>query len=193
MGSSGEVEGGDHSSSLPRGLASLSGSLSDICWVQAAKDGQATDLNMNTGKVASSPQPRSTGGLGCCGGLASFLAWIWADFKMPHLICIKLVFLFQSASMTVLYPFLNLHMKSLGISVQETAVINAVIPILFIFTPPLAGLLADRVGNFRVLLSSLTAAGGLVSMLLLSIPTGRNTAAYPEKVGRRRRSCDTLS
>ena len=33
---------------------------------------------------------------------------------MRHLICIKLVFLFQSASMTVLYPYINLHMKSLG-------------------------------------------------------------------------------
>ena len=35
-------------------------------------------------------------------------------FRMRHLICIKLVFLFQSASMTVLYPYINLHMKSLG-------------------------------------------------------------------------------
>ena len=25
-------------------------------------------------------------GLGCCGGLASFVAWIWADFKMRHLV-----------------------------------------------------------------------------------------------------------
>ena len=32
--------------------------------------------------------------------------------------------------------------------------------VLFIFTPPLAGFLADRIGNFRVLLSFLTAAGG---------------------------------
>ena len=38
--------------------------------------------------------------------------------------------------------------------------INAIIPILFIFTPPLAGFLADKLGNFRVLLSILTALGG---------------------------------
>ena len=38
---------------------------------------------------------------------------------MRHLICIKLVFLFQSASMTVLYPYINLHMKSLGTCVCE--------------------------------------------------------------------------
>lgn len=57
---------------------------------------------------------------------------------------IKLIFLFQSASMTVLYPYLNLHMKSLGLTVLETAAINAVVPVLFIFTPPIAGFLADR-------------------------------------------------
>ena len=54
-------------------------------------------------------------GFGCIGGLMSILGWIFEDFRMRHLICIKLVFLFQSASMTVLYPYLNLHMKSLGL------------------------------------------------------------------------------
>ena len=53
----------------------------------------------------------------------------------------------------------------LGISVQEASVINAIIPILFIFTPPLAGFLADKLGNFRVLLSILTALGGTVIVI----------------------------
>ena len=47
--------------------------------------------------------------------MMSILGWIFEDFRMRHLICIKLVFLFQSASMTVLYPYINLHMKSLGL------------------------------------------------------------------------------
>jgi len=70
-------------------------------------------------------------------------------------------------------------MKSLGISVQEVAVINAVIPILFIFTPPLAAFMAERIGNFRVLLSVLTALGGLFALLLLSIPAARDVTKYP--------------
>ena len=45
--------------------------------------------------------------------------------------------------------------------------INAIIPILFIFTPPLAGFLADKLGNFRVLLSILTALGGTVIIVYL--------------------------
>ncbi|XP_023326717.1 uncharacterized protein LOC111700130 [Eurytemora carolleeae] len=84
--------------------------------------------------------------------------------------------------MTVLYPYLNLHMKSLGLSIQETAIINAVIPVLFIFTPPIAGFLADKIGNFRILLSMLTGAGGLVSLLLLLIPVGRDVSMYPDKL-----------
>lgn len=84
--------------------------------------------------------------------------------------------------MTVLYPYLNLHMKSLGITIQETAVINTVIPVLFIFTPPLAGLLADKIGNFRVLLSLLTATGGFVSLALLFVPIGRDISLYPNKL-----------
>ena len=68
----------------------------------------------------------------------------------------------------------------LGLNVQEVAVINAVIPILFIFTPPLAGFLAQKVGNFRVLLSVLTALGGAFALLLLVIPPARNTQPYPQ-------------
>jgi len=74
----------------------------------------------------------------------SLAAWVRDDFSLRHLILVKLVFLLQSASMTVLYPYLNLHMKSLGMTVPEAAVVNAAVPVLFIFTPPLAGFLADR-------------------------------------------------
>merc|ERR1719195_1926209 len=84
--------------------------------------------------------------------------------------------------MTVLYPYINLHMKSLGMTIEETAIVNAVIPVLFIFTPPLAGFLADKIGNFRLLLCFLTGSGGLVSLLLLLIPTGRDVSLYPDNL-----------
>ena len=63
------------------------------------------------------------------------------------------------------------------------AIINAVIPVLFIFTPPLAAFLSERVvGNFRVLLSVLTALGGFGALLLLVIPPGRHHAPYPSNL-----------
>uniref|UniRef100_A0A0K2UEI0 Putative LOC101737216 [Bombyx mori] n=1 Tax=Lepeophtheirus salmonis TaxID=72036 RepID=A0A0K2UEI0_LEPSM len=115
-----------------------------------------------------------------CSKISSLINWVFKDFTLKHLIWIKLIFFFQSASMTVLYPYLNLHMKSLGISVVEAAIINAIVPVLFIFTPPLANFLHDRLGSFRVLLAVLTALGGCVSLLLLIIPVGRDVQPFPK-------------
>ena len=148
---------------------------SDVSAVTAAAN-KATASSPTNSSTASDPN-------NCCTRwlqkLVTVLKWVFNDFRMRHLVWIKFIFFFQSASMTVLYPYLNLHMKHLGLSVQEVAVINAVIPILFIFTPPLAGFLAEKVGNFRVLLSVLTALGGVFALLLLVIPPARNTQPYP--------------
>ena len=80
---------------------------------------------------------------------------------------IKLIFFFQSGSLVVLYPYLVIHMRSLGLSVEEggekvlrinliniiltlqVALVNGVIPIADIVGPPMAGFLADKIGNFR--------------------------------------------
>ena len=66
-----------------------------------------------------------------------------------HLIWIKLIFFFQSASLVVLYPYLVIHMRSLGLSVEEVAVVNGVIPVADVIGPPMAGFVADKIGNFR--------------------------------------------
>jgi hypothetical protein len=131
----------------------------------------------------ASPVPGSNS---CCSRMmhkiSTVVRWVFHDFQLKHLVWIKLIFFFQSASMTVLYPYLNLHMKSLGLSIQEVAIINAVIPVLFIFTPPLAGFLAEKVGNFRILLSILTALGGFFALLLLLIPPSRDVSLYPDQL-----------
>ena len=98
--------------------------------------------------------------------LVTVLKWVFNDFRMRHLVWIKFIFFFQSASMTVLYPYLNLHMKSLGLDVQEVAVINAIIPILFIFTPPLAGFMAEKSGK-SVSMLIVVSASSAVSVYLL--------------------------
>jgi len=46
-------------------------------------------------------------------------SWFWGDMSKTHLIWIKLIFFFQSASLVVLYPYLVIHMRSLGLSVEE--------------------------------------------------------------------------
>lgn len=52
--------------------------------------------------------------------------------------------------MLVLYPYLTIHMRELGINVEETAIMSAVTPVVAIVMPPIAGIIADRIGNFKV-------------------------------------------
>lgn len=176
----------------------LSSRFGSVCWLNMIASGNngngvsaqqtappspvktpATELPTSSNVEANNPN-------NCCmrwmQKLVNVLKWVFNDFRMRHLVWIKFIFFFQSASMTVLYPYLNLHMKHLGLGIQQVAVINAVIPILFIFTPPLSGFLADKVGNFRVLLSVLTALGGLFALLLLAIPPATDSQQYPENL-----------
>lgn len=41
-------------------------------------------------------------------------------------------------------------MRELGINIEETAIMSAVIPVVAIIMPPLAGMIADKIGNFKV-------------------------------------------
>ena len=50
-------------------------------------------------------------------------SWFWSDMIKTHLFWIKLIFFFQSGSLVVLYPYLVIHMRSLGLSVEEVCII----------------------------------------------------------------------
>ena len=60
----------------------------------------------------------------CHRGLRSGLRWLWKDLRSPHLIWLKVIFLLQSASLVTLYPYLNIHMRSLGLGLEDAAVVN---------------------------------------------------------------------
>lgn len=48
---------------------------------------------------------------------------------------------------------MTIHMKSLGITVQEIGIVFGVIPPLVAFSPFAMGVIADKLGNFKVLLN----------------------------------------
>ena len=72
----------------------------------------------------------------------------------------------------------TLHLKSLGFTIEDASLVNSVIPGADIFGPPLAGFLADKLGNFRLFMASLTFFNGASSLLLLAIPALNNTVSY---------------
>merc|ERR1719225_2094229 len=159
-------------------LQGITGKDGEVKWVSSSEPPAPSSRGTACGGCKSG---RTT----CCDLLPSALAtrlskmrkWMWEDLTKSHLIWIKLIFFFQSASLVVLYPYLVIHMRSLGLSTEEVAVVNGVIPAADMIGPPLAGFLADKIGNFRVFMSGLTFASGAASLLLLLIPSKTTMAS----------------
>lgn len=112
----------------------------------------------------------------------SFFKRITDDLKQKKLIPLKILFFVHASTLFVLYPYLTIHMRELGINVEETAIMSAVTPVVAIVLPPLAGMLADKIGNFRLLLALSSALGGASALLLLAVPVGRITVTFPPAV-----------
>ncbi|KAG7310568.1 hypothetical protein JYU34_003359 [Plutella xylostella] len=109
----------------------------------------------------------------------SFFKRITDDLKQKKLIPLKVLFFVHASTLFVLYPYLTIHMRELGINVEETAIMSAVTPVVSIVMPPLAGMLADKIGNFRLLLALSSVLGGASALLLLAVPVGRLTVTFP--------------
>ncbi|XP_058802844.1 uncharacterized protein LOC131670884 [Phymastichus coffea] len=114
--------------------------------------------------------------------IKSFFRRIIKDFRQKKLMPLKLIFFVQTSTLYILYPYLTIHMRELGISVEETAIMSAITPFVAIIMPPVAGLIADRIGNFKILLSLFSALGGAAALLLLLVPVGRANMQYPDSI-----------
>nr|XP_003706892.1 PREDICTED: uncharacterized protein LOC100883226 [Megachile rotundata] len=114
--------------------------------------------------------------------IKSFFRRIIKDFRHKELLPLKMIFFVQASTLYVLYPYLTIHMRELGINVEETAIMSAITPVIAMVMPPLAGMFADRVGNFKILLSLFSSFGGVAALLLLLVPIGRITVQFPDRV-----------
>ncbi|KAF2883909.1 hypothetical protein ILUMI_22294 [Ignelater luminosus] len=114
--------------------------------------------------------------------LKLFFRRIVKDFQQKELLPLKLLFFIHASTIFVIYPYLTIHMRELGINVEETAIMSAITPVVSILMPPVAGLIADKIGNFKILLALFSALGGASALLFLLVPVGRITLIYPEQV-----------
>ncbi|GLG94933.1 Uncharacterized protein GBIM_02007, partial [Gryllus bimaculatus] len=88
--------------------------------------------------------------------LKAFVARVADDFKQKELLPLKLLFFVHASTVFVLYPYLTIHMRELGINVKETAIMSAVTPVMAIVMPPLAGMILAW--------QRFSAAGGAVAL-----------------------------
>lgn len=101
------------------------------------------------------------------------MALLCYDLKLKQLIPIKILFFVISAGKSIIYfslsylngltlflccftaigvilPYMTLHMRSLGITVEEIGIIYGIVPFAAILAPSAMGMIADKIGNFKV-------------------------------------------
>ncbi|XP_034947864.1 uncharacterized protein [Chelonus insularis] len=112
----------------------------------------------------------------------TFFRRIIKDLCQKELLPLKVIFFVKASTLLVLYPYLTIHKRELGINIEETAIMSSITPIVAIIMPTLAGLVADRVGNFKIILAFFSSIGGAAALLLLLVPVGRINVKYPKEL-----------
>ncbi|GAB6027936.1 hypothetical protein CHUAL_002147 [Chamberlinius hualienensis] len=87
-----------------------------------------------------------------------------------HLLPLKALLFLYNGAYACLLPYLTVHMRQIGISVEETAIIHSIIPISAFSGPPVAGYFADKFGGYKVILILSLVANALFHTALLGVP-----------------------
>lgn len=103
------------------------------------------------------------------GGESTMKCGVWLKQALTInrvLLPLKLTLFFFSASAFSILPYLTIHMKDMGISVEHIALMYAILPFTIFLAPPTVGYLADKMGSYtRVLI--LTVVGSAVFHTIL--------------------------
>ncbi|KAK7067024.1 hypothetical protein SK128_018617 [Halocaridina rubra] len=99
------------------------------------------------------------------------LQWLKGEFTVDRkLIPIKAVTFFFTGGVVAFVPYLVLHMQQLGITLEEIAIMYAVLPIASLLGPPITGLVADKFGRYGFMFNINIILTGVFHSLLLHVP-----------------------
>ncbi|XP_055333029.1 uncharacterized protein LOC129584744 [Paramacrobiotus metropolitanus] len=106
---------------------------------------------------------------------------------IPKLLPLKIAIFFVYGGMAALYPFFTLHMKSIGISLLETAIISCLLPLLSCLFVPFSGIVADKIGHYKWTLLGFSILHIIFHLLIPLVPTTRlitkNSPTHISSVG----------
>lgn len=89
------------------------------------------------------------------------------------------IFLFSASSSLI--PYMTIHMKQLGITVEETAIIYTLLPVTQLVCTPLAGMIADKLGRYKdVLMLSVLSSVAFATAILFVPPAPDPRVEHPD-------------
>ena len=89
------------------------------------------------------------------------------------------LFMFAGAAYAML-PYLTIHMKDIGISDIDVALIYSILPFCVFTAPPLVGFFADKIGNYTRVNMVFIVLTGVFHTALLLVPPTITQVSHPE-------------
>jgi len=106
------------------------------------------------------------------------MAWKMCSVNKT-LLPLKMTLFCFSAGMFAILPYLTIHMKDIGISDIDIALIYTILPFCVFVAPPIVGFFGDRLGSYTRVLQLNVFLCGLFHTLLLAVPKNYNSIVYP--------------
>ncbi|KFM77533.1 Major facilitator superfamily domain-containing protein 6, partial [Stegodyphus mimosarum] len=94
---------------------------------------------------------------------------------------LKIVLFCWYGASSSLIPYMTIHMKELGITVEETAIIYTFLPVTQLVCTPLAGMIADKLGRYKdVLMLSVLSSVAFATAILFVPPAPDPRVEHPD-------------
>ncbi|XP_014292875.1 major facilitator superfamily domain-containing protein 6 [Halyomorpha halys] len=87
-----------------------------------------------------------------------------------NLVMLKVTLFIMYGANASLIPFLTIHMQSIGLTVEEIAIVYLALPLTTFLSPPITGFLVDKLGHYKSVVVISLVLNGLFHHALVLIP-----------------------
>ncbi|KAK8405616.1 hypothetical protein O3P69_001854 [Scylla paramamosain] len=93
------------------------------------------------------------------------------DLTSPRLLLYKIIYFLNLAAIVILWPQFTVHQAALGLSIAHTGIFSTVESSFNIFTPFLGGFVADKIGNYKIILILSSVLTSVLAFLHTLVPS----------------------
>ncbi|GAU88301.1 hypothetical protein RvY_01027 [Ramazzottius varieornatus] len=133
----------------------------NVTRISAPNSSTASEAKLYVDPVASRRSPNDAA--------PTFSAKVKSTFRVNVPLLPLKVLMFLLYAMAALYPYLTVHMKAIGLSLTESAVIYVILPFASCLGPPLGGALADKLGNYKATMVGFNTASIVFHLLMFLV------------------------
>lgn len=97
----------------------------------------------------------------------------------PNLVMLKITLFMMYGATASLLPYLTIHMQSIGLTVEEIAIVYLALPLTTFLSPPVTGFLVDKIGNYKPVVIFTLVLNAAFHHSLLLIPAMETPGVMP--------------